>query len=841
MTRNRSVGVFIAYCLVCLGGNVPRAAQADIPAAVLQTGKRATAIVHHRHEALNLKDPTRPYEVETRGTAFCITRSGYFVTAAHVVGEEDYVRLTVQTGPHQVEGYNAYVEKRDKALDLALLKVSDLGGFVPIDVMTPPAITRGMHVTAFGFPVRGKEFYDHSIFYGVSVGSGRVTAVYGKGGAVTDVQTDTGLGPGASGGPIVNDRGQLVCILQKGRRGTRSNLAKSSNALRKFLADPKLAAGLHETELEFNPPGGMALADMAREYKFTALVKPGLDSLQAAQATLTLSVFGKAPQVYHSALRPDGSCEFRVPIFAPHPNIHTVTLTVSGERGTAPASYQVEDRSLTVEGKTVSLSDIDRIEQGAEPVVVLKGGMLVHESVSGLEDLGKGAAEIGALRSARRIVVHDDKELPRFVTSCVTITRADKTLAEHAGRICLENLPPRRLGQPMLIACGTAWATNSTGTNKSRASELSPSTVRYIRNIMDLFAGGAKVSVLVASNHWTFGAPFQEFLRAEGHTVTVTTDPGPLEAYDVVFVGGSEVDQHALERYVWQGGKLYFSGGQDADGDKFNTLLNHFGLYSQKSVRPTPEGAAYKPLFEGVDALKLNGAMYLTRSTDPKRETLFLTNQSETSLWAIFRGGENLNPASPAAEARKSTSSPATEQKAAVRRIIPRVSNALVARLERDMKDEGIPVDMISPTMIQNENPFGLKGDKSSSGLSVNGQGWTAEDGGWFSYELKIQPGAKNILILDMASDDTEKCGFDVIVDGVKIMGAKPQKKEYPGGERIASGIVPPRAPSYMRHYPLPPTLLNNKDHVVVRVEAQPKKTTGRINRFFIMALQATP
>ena len=755
MARIPASKIFIAWHLVMSCLILSRAAHADTPTDIRLLGRKTTALVHHSYEVY-LDDGK--HQMASRGTALCLTRSGYFLTDAHVIGPSKEVRIAIERPGKGVYFYDAYVVNQNKALDLAVLKVNNAEAFVPVEIAAPAAITRGMHVTAFGFPASAEDvgIREELIFSHASVRSGHVTALYGKGQTLSDVQTDTSLGPGSSGGPILNDRGQLVGIIQKGKRGSKATLAKSAAAILRFLALPEIAAVVNPPEIRFSPPAGIPASEITREHKFEVQVLAGLSSIQPAQATLTLNPSGSAPRVFQAIVRQDGSCDLSVAPFSPPSEPHTVTLTTSGSDRTQRASYQAADRSITIGARSVLLRDISRIDQGTAPVVTLLSGERILGQAQGLETVqiyvnGQPAARV--LQGEKRIAVRDDGELPRAIQYSLSVTRAGKMLAVRTGKILLEGLPPRRMGQPIVIACGTAWATNNTGSNKGPASDLSPPVVRYIQNIADIFTGGAKANILIESDHWTFGAPFQEVLRSAGHTVTTTLDPGPLDQYDAVFVGGHEVDQQALADYVKRGGKVYLSGGDDANGGMWNAFLGNFGLSSQAETMPDPApGSAfiYAPLFDGVSSLTIRKPYQIVRTPADMLEAQTICYQSETNLWAIYRAAEKLGPTPPQ-----------------IAVIAARAEAEAQKIREHQFAIDHRTVDAVIIGDESSERKHNLKGDNLLSG-EFEGRPWrAAPKSSAFSYTLKLDPKAENNLLCTFAWTDGQASGCTLYVDDI--------------------------------------------------------------------------
>jgi S1-C subfamily serine protease len=136
------------------------------------------------------------------GTGVVFHSDGYIVTNEHVVSETTRITITTASG----STFRATVMSRDATLDLAIVRIE--GSDLPV---IPFSDVGGLHVgddvIALGYPL-GADLGDS-----VSVTRGIVSAFRSdEGGRRQLVQTDAALNPGNSGGPLVNDCGQLVGI-----------------------------------------------------------------------------------------------------------------------------------------------------------------------------------------------------------------------------------------------------------------------------------------------------------------------------------------------------------------------------------------------------------------------------------------------------------------------------------------------------------------------------------------------------------------------------------------------------------------------------------------------------
>ena len=152
---------------------VPFPVMADTPPNVIELGKRTTAKVYNKYQ---YEDFDGAYEMDSAGTAICITKSGYFITDEHVVHDLGQVRIVIEKAQHNVRYYYAHVVALEPKLDLAVLKVDNADPFLPLPIATTADIKRGMHVTAIGYPVHGDDITEDTLaWYTASVHGGKVT------------------------------------------------------------------------------------------------------------------------------------------------------------------------------------------------------------------------------------------------------------------------------------------------------------------------------------------------------------------------------------------------------------------------------------------------------------------------------------------------------------------------------------------------------------------------------------------------------------------------------------------------------------------------------------------
>lgn len=135
--------------------------------------------------------------VEDRvGTGFVVSRRGLVLTNQHIVDGQDNIYGSFD---HRDEKFSLKViHPGDDETDLCLLRIDSSQAFDYIPFAKTPA-KLGDEVSTIGNP-RG---------IGLSVAKGFVSRIGDEG----DLQLNIQLNPGNSGGPIVNQEGQLVGIV----------------------------------------------------------------------------------------------------------------------------------------------------------------------------------------------------------------------------------------------------------------------------------------------------------------------------------------------------------------------------------------------------------------------------------------------------------------------------------------------------------------------------------------------------------------------------------------------------------------------------------------------------
>lgn len=169
------------------------------------------------------------------GAGFVIDQDGHILTNAHVI--EDGIALTVKFH----DGYEApaVLIGIDTRVDLAVIKVDVASHRLkPVTFGDSDALVVGEAVVAIGSP----HGLDATLTGGIISGLNRKLDV---GVGITleaAIQTDAMLAPGNSGGPLLNQAGEVIGVNTAGYRGTALGFAIPSNTARRIAERTILAA-----------------------------------------------------------------------------------------------------------------------------------------------------------------------------------------------------------------------------------------------------------------------------------------------------------------------------------------------------------------------------------------------------------------------------------------------------------------------------------------------------------------------------------------------------------------------------------------------------------------------
>lgn len=185
---------------------------------------------HQQHQIEVIKDKqekpaTAPLPSNFTGTGFALTNDGYITTSYHVIKNADSVYIQTRAG----EYFKVRTVAFEPASDLAILKVEDSRfrfgkGDLPY-TLTPGKAPLGARIFTLGFP-------QNEIVYN----EGYISSRTGYEGDSLQYRLDVAADPGQSGAPVLDERGNVLALINgKDRETAGTTYAVSSKALLRFL------------------------------------------------------------------------------------------------------------------------------------------------------------------------------------------------------------------------------------------------------------------------------------------------------------------------------------------------------------------------------------------------------------------------------------------------------------------------------------------------------------------------------------------------------------------------------------------------------------------------------
>ena len=149
-----------------------------------------------------------PQEKTAYGSAFFISKDGYLLTNRHVIDDASRIPITF----NDRRELDATLVGSDERTDIALLKVNG-ASFPELKIGDSNQLKVGEPVLAIGSPFG----FDYSASAGIV--SAKSRNMSGET-SVPFIQTDAALNPGNSGGPLFNQRGEVVGVNSRIFSGT---------------------------------------------------------------------------------------------------------------------------------------------------------------------------------------------------------------------------------------------------------------------------------------------------------------------------------------------------------------------------------------------------------------------------------------------------------------------------------------------------------------------------------------------------------------------------------------------------------------------------------------------
>lgn len=189
------------------------------------------------------------------GSGFFMSEDGYIITNNHVVEGSENITVILHDGTE----YPAGVVGADRISDLAVIKIA-ADGFLAAEFGNSDAIEHGDAVAAIGNPL-GINLRN-TITSGIISGVNRDIIVEDSIGDITMtvLQTNCAVNPGNSGGPLLNQYGQVIGIISsKIMSGTGQSVEGLGFAIPSSTAVPLIAQLIEKGFVEGRPAMGITV------------------------------------------------------------------------------------------------------------------------------------------------------------------------------------------------------------------------------------------------------------------------------------------------------------------------------------------------------------------------------------------------------------------------------------------------------------------------------------------------------------------------------------------------------------------------------------------------------
>jgi serine protease Do len=213
------------------------------------------------------------------GTGFVVRADGWIATNLHVIAGERELLVVL---PDHTEHAVIEIVGIDETRDLAVLRIQVSKPLMPLPLGDSDGVRPGDPVVAIGHPLGLED----------TVSNGLVSAVRQVDPSLTVLQISAPIAPGSSGGPLFNDRGEVIGVAAAvSRAGQNLNFGLPIRYVKSILKEPQPIPFHRFVEATAGPP----VPKIARNVPHHELSV--LQGCQASDLETLAHVLGEAVQV----------------------------------------------------------------------------------------------------------------------------------------------------------------------------------------------------------------------------------------------------------------------------------------------------------------------------------------------------------------------------------------------------------------------------------------------------------------------------------------------------------------------------------------------------------------
>ena len=197
-----SIAIFAVICTLFFTGylNNRETKYVELKGEVARI-KRSTEKLNHTINNLNTRNKKGDNPGKYRGTGFALSSNGYIVTDYHVINGADSVYVQSADG----KSYSTKVIYTEPQADIAILEIND-------------PLFKGLGALPYTFKKAETDIGENVFTIGylrdaMVLGPGYLTASTGFGGDSTTYQVSIPVDFGNSGGPLLDNRGNIIGII----------------------------------------------------------------------------------------------------------------------------------------------------------------------------------------------------------------------------------------------------------------------------------------------------------------------------------------------------------------------------------------------------------------------------------------------------------------------------------------------------------------------------------------------------------------------------------------------------------------------------------------------------